>query len=61
MFGKSRVLEEANQTLKSENETLKDEILSLQAKITNLTEENEKNRRLLHGNHLFQALNNSML
>lgn len=61
MFGNNRALEDINKNLNKENENLKDEILSLKVEIEKLTEQNEKNKSLLHGNNLFQELNSSML
>ena len=58
--GKSRLLEEANQSLIKENENLKDEILSLKNEIEHLTEKNSEDQGTINENRLILELNSIM-
>ncbi len=61
MFGgKSRALEEVNQTLVKENENLKNEILSLKNEIETVNAKNADKQATINNNSLILALNSIM-
>lgn len=60
MFGKTRILEEANQKLMQENEALKNENNLLKNECEKLKEDDVKNKSIINENRLFLALNGTM-